>query len=41
MNREVDFNWLPLDGDCEYDDEYWAQFEDIVDDYDDEVEHNG
>ena len=34
--KEVDFNWLPLDDG----EEHWVSFEDMIDDYDDEVEYN-
>ena len=40
LNREVDFNWLPLDD--EYDDgkEHWVPFEDMLGEYDDEDEYD-
>ena len=40
LNREVDFNWLPLDDEYDDGEEHWVPFEDMIDDYDDEVEYN-
>ena len=40
MNRDVDFNWLPLDDEYDDGEEHWVPFEDMIDDYDDEVEYN-
>jgi hypothetical protein len=40
--KDVDFNWLPLDGEYEYDDdeEDWVPFEDMVGSHDDEERYN-
>ena len=36
--KDVDLNWLPLDGECGYDDEEdWVPFEDMIGIQDDEV----
>ncbi len=39
--KDVDFNWLPIDDEYDYDDddEYWVPFEDM-DIYDDEVKYD-
>ena len=36
LNREVDFKWLPLDGECDDEDEHWVPFEDMLGNYDDD-----
>ena len=36
MNREVDFKWLPLDGECDDGEEDWVPFEDMLGNYDDD-----
>ena len=46
-NRDVDFDWLPIDDEYDYDDdgyddeeEDWVPFEDMDDIYDDEVKYD-
>ena len=39
LNREVDFNWLPIDGEYDDGEEDWVPFEDMIDNYDNEVEY--